>query len=120
MDYEDKDDDSVFVELRNGSSMLDEIFPGIPNNEPRDPVSPNFAPPPFTVFTKSKDVRFERPFYRHYLRSHRSNIFPDARLFIVFALPVLLFTAGWKPCVMPYCHDISFTTVAKLNLSTLK
>ncbi len=55
MDYEDKDDDSVFVELRNGSSMLDEIFPGIPNNEPRDPVSPNFAPPPFTVFTTTSE-----------------------------------------------------------------
>lgn len=57
MDYEDKDDDSIFVDMKNGPSALDEIFPGIPNNEPHDPVFPNYAPPPFAVFTETREVK---------------------------------------------------------------
>lgn len=47
MDYEDKDADSIYIDLRQADSpRREEIFPGIPDNDMPAPVQPQFPVPP--------------------------------------------------------------------------
>ena len=44
MDYEDRDENSIYIDIRPSNSVDNEIFPGIPNN---GTSKPNVAPPVF-------------------------------------------------------------------------